>query len=164
MRACPVSGRGVFAVCLIALGLLAAAPATGQEIVPTQTIELRPMVMPPAQQRAQPLPPAPGREARRPSALVPLYASLIGLQVLDIHSTKRAMNTGTTGEGNPLMRPFVENDAAFIAVKATTTAGTIFVTEKLRKTHPKAAVVLAASLNVVMAAVVARNYQLSRNR
>ena len=164
MRACPVSGRGVFAVCLIALGLLAAAPATGQEITPTQTIELRPLVMPPAKQRAQPLPPVPVRETRRPSALLPLYASLIGLQALDIHSTRRAIETGATAEGNPLMRPFVENDAAFIAVKATTTAGTIFLTERLRKTHPKAAVVLAASLNIAMTAVVARNYQLSRNR
>ena len=164
MRACPVSGRSVFAVCLIALGLLAAAPATGQEISPTQTIELRPLVMPPVSQRAQPLPPAPSREARRPAALVPLYASLIGLQALDIHSTKRALDSGATSEGNPFMRSVVHNEAAFIAVKAATTTGAIFLTEKLRKTHPKTAVVLTASLNIAMAAVVARNYQLSRNR
>jgi hypothetical protein len=143
---------------------LAAVPATGQEVTPTQTIELRPLVLPAQKERSQPLPPAPVRDVRRPRALVPLYASLIGLQALDIHSTRRAMESGTTGEGNPLMRPFVENDAAFIAVKATTTASTIFLTERLRKTHPKVAVVLAASLNIAMAAVVARNYHLSRNR
>jgi hypothetical protein len=164
MRACLVSRRSVFACCLMPLGLLAAVPATGQEVTPTQNIELRPLVLPAPKQHTQPLPPAPVRDARRPPVLIPLYASLIGLQALDIHSTRRAMDSGTTGEGNPLMRSFVENDAAFIAVKATTTASTIFLTERLRKTHPKAAVVLAASLNIAMAAVVARNYRLSRNR
>ena len=122
---------------------LAAAP-------PVQHIQLRPI--------------APAVEPPRPAALVPLYVSLAGLQALDIHSTRRAMNAGGTRESNPLMKPFVSNDAAFVAVKVATTAGTIFVTEKLRKKYPKTAVVLTAALNVGLAAVVANNYRLSRSR
>ena len=164
MRACRIPGRRVFVPCLIAFGVLAATPVSAQERPEPAVLSLGAAVATQglAPQR-QPLPPAPV-EPKRPSALVPLYVSLVSLQALDIHSTRRGMSSGATRESNPLMKSFVNNDATFIAVKASVTAGTIFATEKLRKTRPKTAVALAAALNIGMAAVVFNNYRVSRGR
>ena len=163
MRACRVPGRRVFVPCLIVVGILAARPVSAQEHTEPVTAELRSANT--ASQRAPQvyLPPAPA-EPKRPAALVPLYASLVGLQALDIHSTRRGMSSGATRETNPLMKSLVKNDATFIAVKASVTAGTIFATEKLRKKRPKTAVALAAALNIGMAAVVFNNYRVARRR
>lgn len=98
----------------------------------------------------------------RPAALLPLYGSLIALQGLDIHSTRRGLDSGSARELNPAMRPVVHNGAAFIAVKASATAGVIWVSEKMWKNHPKRTVIFAALVNTAMAAVVARNYRISR--
>ena len=152
--------------CLVLASVAAAGTtASAQERPDPSAVDLRTaLANPVVVTTPQVLPPPAMREQgpKRPSALMPLYASFIGLQALDYHSTRRAMNSGTTSEGNPLMKPFVSNDAAFIAVKASATAGTIFVTEKLRKKHPKAAVVLAAAFNAGMALVVTHNYRVVR--
>ena len=165
MRVSPVFGRRVFVPCLVLAGVLNAAPLLAQEPPEPQPVNPRSaLAASPAVQHIQLWPVAPPAEHKRPGALVPLYVSLVGLQGLDIHSTRQAMNAGAAREGNPLMKPFVNNGAAFVAVKAATTAGTIFFTEKLRKKHPKTAVVLAAAFNVSLAAVVASNYRLARRR
>ena len=101
-------------------------------------------------------------EPRRPNALLPLYGSLIALQGLDIHSTRRALSSAGSSEANPVMEPFVRNSAAFIAVKAGATAGVIWASEKMWKKNRKAAVVFATAVNVAMAAIVANNYRVSR--
>jgi hypothetical protein len=166
MRVRPGSTRRVFVSCLFVLTLTLAAPAAAaQERPDTPRPDLRAALANPQLPVGQQIPMVPQpqeRGSKRPAALLPLYASLVGLQALDIHSTRRGMQSGATRESNPLMKPFVGNDAAFIAVKASATVGTIFVTEKLRKKHPKTAVVLAVALNVGMAAVVANNYRLAR--
>ena len=169
MRLCSVLGRRVFLGCLF--GALLAAPAAGQsQEQPAPGItDLRTPLPPPAgapiaEALRQPMKGTalPLREHKRPAALLPLYISFAGLQGLDIHSSRRGMKSGATREGNPLMRPFVGNDVAFIAIKACATLGTILVTEKLRKKRPKTAVVLAVAFNVGMAAVVAHNYRIAR--
>lgn len=96
---------------------------------------------------------------RRPSALMPLYASLVALQGLDFHSTRRALDTGQAREANPAMRPFVKHDAAFLALKGGATAGVIWASEKMWKRNRKAAVIFAGLVNAAMAAVVANNYR-----
>ena len=96
-------------------------------------------------------------EPRRPAALVPMYASLAALQAADFVSTTRALSSGAAYEANPIMRGVVGSPAAFLAVKAGTTAGTIWIAERLRKKHPVRALVLMASTNALMAAVVAHN-------
>lgn len=95
---------------------------------------------------------------RRGGTLTGLYVSLAALQALDVHSTMSVLSEGGV-EANPAMRGFTRHAASFIAVKAAATATTIWVTEKLRKKHPKGAVVLMVALNSVMAAVVANNYR-----
>ena len=96
-------------------------------------------------------------ELQRPAALVPMYASLVTLQTLDIVSTTRALSSGGAYEANPVMRGVVGSPAAFVAVKAGTTAGTIWIAERMCKKHPVRAMVFMASTNAMMAAVVAHN-------
>ena len=99
---------------------------------------------------------------QRPGALMPLYASLGVLQALDVHSTGRGLAVGGR-EANPVMRPIVGNRAAFVAVKAATTVGVVWASERLwRKQNRKAAVLLTALTNVGLAAVVAHNYRAAR--
>ena len=164
MRVPPQRALRVFASCLIATTVFATS-AVAQERPHTPALDLRAALANPALLEApQPLPPLAKREQgpKRPAALMPLYVSFIGLQTLDIHSTKRGMSSGSTRESNPIMKPFVNNDAAFIAMKASATAGTIFVTEKMRKKHPKTAVIMAVAFNAAMAMVVTHNYRVAR--
>jgi hypothetical protein len=93
---------------------------------------------------------------RRPAALPAMYASLGVLQALDIYSTRQAVSAGAT-ELNPVMRPSAKNAGAMLAVKALSTAGSIYFTERAWKKNRKGAVVLMAVVNGVTAAVVANN-------
>ena len=90
--------------------------------------------------------------------LVPLYISAATLQMLDVHSTRRALSSGYT-EGNPAMAGIASNTPAFVAVKAATAATTIWVSEKLRKRNRAAAIGLMVAVNAVTATVVAHNYR-----
>ena len=93
--------------------------------------------------------------------LVPLYVSAAALQMMDVHSTRRALAVGHS-EGNPVMAGIASNTAAFVAVKAATAATTIWVSEKLRKRNRVAAIGLMIAVNAATAAVVAHNYQVAR--
>ena len=102
--------------------------------------------------------------ARRPGALVPLYAGLVTLQALDIHSTYSALSRGGTHEANPVMAPLVKNRAAFTVVKASSTAGLVWATERMWKKNRKAAVIFAVAANTGMALVVSHNYRVAARR
>jgi len=97
---------------------------------------------------------------RRPAALTSLYVSFAALQGLDVHSTTRALSSGAGREANPAMRRIVGNPAGLIAVKAATAGTTIWMTEKMRRKHPRAAIVFMAAINSTMAVIVAHNYSL----
>ena len=94
----------------------------------------------------------------RPAALLPLYASYITLQALDVHSTARGLERGAV-EGNPLLKGAARNPAMLLGVKAAVTGLVIFGTEKLRKNHRTLSVVLMAALNGVTVYVVHQNYR-----
>jgi len=98
---------------------------------------------------------------RRPAALLPLYASLVTLQTLDIHSTTYALSHGAV-EANPLMKGVVSNQIGLVAVKAAGTAGVILASEGIRKRNRTAAVVLMIATNSAMAWVVQHNYRAVR--
>src|SRR5262245_2150133 len=66
----------------------------------------------------------------RPDALMPLYLTYATLQVLDVHSTIRALDRGAV-EANPLMKNLTESPASLVAVKAASAAGVLYTTEKL---------------------------------
>jgi hypothetical protein len=176
MRAVRISSSAARAA-VAAVCLLVAMPVSAQEVVRgaddvvslgivIDAASLRsdlPRLSAPQVPIRQPVFPVRGiEEPRRPAAMLPLYGSLIALQGLDIHSTRRAIGSGAGSEANPAMRPIVKNSAAFVAVKAGATAGVIWASEKLWRKNRKAAVVFAGVVNAAMAAVVANNYRVNR--
>jgi hypothetical protein len=99
-------------------------------------------------------------EARpRSGRLTMMYVAFATLQAMDAHSTLSALSNGGR-EANPVMRGVAGNPGALIAVKAATGATTIWLTERVRKKHPRGAVVLMAILNSALATVVAHNYSI----
>jgi hypothetical protein len=98
------------------------------------------------------------RQERRPAGLPALYASLGALHALDAYSTRRALAAGAH-EGNPIMRKAAGNAGATLAVKAVSTAATIFFAERAWKKNRKGAVILMVAINGAMAAVSARNFR-----
>jgi hypothetical protein len=112
-----------------------------------------------------PVPPAAATPVRlaeqRSAALLPLYASFVVLQVLDMHSTRYALDRGAV-EGNPAVKGLTGTTVGMAAVKAAGTAGVIFVNEKLRTKNKAAAVGMMIATNSMMAWVVQHNYRCVR--
>ena len=50
----------------------------------------------------------------------------------------------------------------FIAAKTAATVGIVFAAERIRKKHPKRAIIFMAAANAAMAAVVAHNYSIDK--
>jgi len=97
--------------------------------------------------------------APRPVLLTTLYGSFAGLQALDVHSTMRAVRSGTGQEANPVLQRLGGSPAAMFAVKAGATASIIMASERLRKNHhPMAAIALMIGANSAYAMVAAHNY------
>jgi len=89
---------------------------------------------------------------------VPLYASFASLQMLDAHSTLRAVRAGGV-EQNPLLRGLADKPAALVAIKAGVAVSTIAVADKVRGRSRVGAIALMAALNSAYAVVVAHNYR-----
>jgi hypothetical protein len=107
--------------------------------------------------------PSPPRSAveHRPAALVPLYASFVTLQVLDVHSTSSALGRGAV-EGNPLMKGLAANEVGLLAIKAAGSAGVILASERMWKRNKAAAVIFMIVSNSAMGWVVQHNYRAAR--
>jgi Domain of unknown function (DUF5658) len=94
-----------------------------------------------------------------PRPLLPaLYAGNIALQVMDTHSTFRALDAGLV-ESNPVMRWTTAHPVAFVSMKAAATATTILVSEKIRKKYPWRAALFMAGVNSAYALIVSHNYR-----
>src|SRR4051812_44069554 len=118
-------------VCAAALCCLVSIPAFAQDLQRAAAAPQDPTIISVAvDQLLVPAtaPPQPLREAiaKRPLSLVPMYASLAVLNGLDYVSTRRALASGSAREANPVMGGVVGSPAAFFAVKAGATAGTIW--------------------------------------
>ncbi len=90
------------------------------------------------------------------------YGVFTSLQLLDVHSTTTALNSGAGREGNVFMRGAASNPASLLMVKAASTALVVYGTEKLRKRHRVAAAVMMAVIDTTLAAMVQRNYSMRR--
>ena len=108
-----------------------------------------------------PLPAAAEENPARPASLIPLYVSFAAVQVLDLHSTYNGLERGGR-EANPLLGPVVESPAAFIAVKAGATAGTIYLAEKIWKRNRKAAIITMIGANIAYGVIASHNYSVAR--
>jgi hypothetical protein len=94
---------------------------------------------------------------KRPTPLLPMYVSFAVLQGYDYATTASALSSGAGREANPVMAPIVGNRAAFLAVKAGTAAGTMWIAERMWKKHPVGAILFMAALNGMTATVVTHN-------
>jgi hypothetical protein len=145
----------------VVVSLLAAAPLAAQE---AQPLRLSVAVISAAAVGSTPdVPAAPADDRfvvrnRRPGALVPLYVSFGALQVLDLHSTARALDHGAV-EANPVVRPFASNQFGMVALKAAGTTGVIFASEQMWKKNKVAAVAFMVAANSAMTWVVQHNYR-----
>jgi hypothetical protein len=90
--------------------------------------------------------------------MLSMYGGLVALHTLDAHSTLRALDAGHA-EANPVMRWATARPAAFVAVKAASTALTVYCAEKIREKHPKRAALFVAGVNAAYAAIVFQNYR-----
>ena len=154
--ACPRTAAAVF---LLTLAL--AAPAVAQEPAPSLRESAATAALPLA---AHPIPPerdVTPASSQRPASLIPLYVSFSALQVLDTHSTSRALARGGV-EANPVMKGFAGSEAGMLAVKAAGTAGVIYASEKMWKRNKTAAVIFMIAANAGMAWVVQHNYRANR--
>ena len=85
--------------------------------------------------------------------------TLIAAQSADLVSTHHALNTGRGYESNTLMQG---SDSKRVAMKAATTAGTIWLMQKLSQSHPKAAQVTLYALSGTIGLIAVRNAQIAR--
>ena len=106
-------------------------------------------------------PEAAGSRARRPGALVPLYVSFATMQVLDTHSTWRALNGGAV-EANPLVRGVAQSRIGMLSLKAAGTAGILYASEKMWKKNKAGSIALMIAANSAMGWVVQHNYRVVR--
>jgi hypothetical protein len=131
------------------------APVTAQEIAAADAAALQVSAVPQRPALASSYAP------ERPKALVPLYVAFGSLQLLDVHSTARALNHGAV-EQNPLMKSFAGNAASLMALKAGGAAVAIYAAEKIWKRNPAAAIGFMIAANAGMAWVVQHNYRVVR--
>lgn len=148
------------ASALLIVVAVAGAPLSAQEIerpTPSNAAAVAPApTLPPR------LTPDNGRSReRRPGALVPLYVSFSTLQVLDTHSTWRALDRGGV-EANPIMRGIVRNRIGLLGLKAAGTAGIIYATEQMWKRNKPASIIFMIAANSAMGWVVQNNYRAVR--
>ena len=149
----------IAAMLIISAGFLG-AHASAQEAVPVTLRDAASAIwVPPSPPPAVTAAVAPRQ--RRPGALIPLYVSFGALQVLDAHSTSRALDGGAV-EANPIMRGIAGNRIGLLGLKAAATTGFIFATEKMWKRNKTASIIFMIASNSAMAWVVQNNYRAVR--
>ncbi len=155
----------MIAAALIVAALSAAPAGPGPtDAAPRQDVAAAPLAAAVAAAPALDTAPEPwmfDRKLRRPAAVTVMYGTLGALQALDVYSTRRALNRGGT-EANPLVRPAADSIAAMSAVKAASTAASIYFAERVWKKNRRGTIVLMAIVNGATAAVVARNLRNAR--
>ena len=97
------------------------------------------------------------RTLGRPPALLPLYITFATLQMLDAHSTTKALQNGGV-EVNPVVASFVGNTGALYATKIASVAATVLIGEKLWRKSRFGAIMTMMAMNSAYAVVVRHNY------
>jgi hypothetical protein len=89
-----------------------------------------------------------------PVSLTNLYLKHAALQSLDVMTTLSALNKGHA-ESNPLFSG--GHPALIVGAKVAASSLSVYLTQKLWKRNPKAAVVTMVVTNAVLSAVVVNN-------
>src|SRR5438105_2697024 len=94
--------------------------------------------------------------------MLPLYSSFVGLQVLDVHSTARAIRAGAV-EKNAMMSGLAGRPAALVLMKAGMAAGMIYLVDaKVRKRNRVVAMATMTGAAAAYAIIFAHNYRAVR--
>jgi len=101
-------------------------------------------------------------KTKRPALLPAMYATLGLVQAWDLHSTMTALKAGAR-EANPVAAPFAGKTGSLVALKAATTAGTIFFAERMWRKNRVGAFVLMGVINGATAAVALHNMHNARH-
>ena len=104
---------------------------------------------------------APPAESYRSPLLTFLYGFTVGTQVMDVHSTRLALQAGAY-EQNPFMKTISVHTSGLIATKAAMTVGTIMVADAIARHHKKTAIFTLVAINVAYVSVVQHNYAISQ--
>jgi hypothetical protein len=94
------------------------------------------------------------------AVLTSLYASTAAMQMLDVHSTFKALDRGAV-EVNPLMSGLVKHRAAFVTTKAAVAAATIYAANKVARHNKVAAIATLVAINSAYAMIVSNNYRIA---
>ena len=94
-------------------------------------------------------------------ALRSLYLTTATMQMLDVHSTVKALNRGAV-EANPLMSGLVKNRTAFVAAKAGVAALTIYAAKRMARNNKVGAIAAMVAINSAYAMIVSNNYRNAR--
>jgi hypothetical protein len=85
------------------------------------------------------------------------------LNAADYFTTRAALRHDGMVEANPIMRPFVENDIAFTAVKAGLSLSSFFILKNLYKKNKALAWVASLAANAALSYIVVNNLKLIRD-
>jgi hypothetical protein len=143
------------AACFFVVALLAAAPARAQErdtYALTVTANASDSAVLPT-----PVPLFAPAQQKRPLTLSALYGTFATLQVLDVVSTQKAKSAGAQ-EMNPMMG----GTGLMIAMKASTSALSIYLVEQTWKKNRTAAIITMVAINGMTAAVAAHNFRTAK--
>ena len=91
-------------------------------------------------------------------------ASYAALSVVDAHQTRTCLSAGTCREANPLLSGLSGKPGALVTAKLAANTGVALAVWKLRKRHPRAAMVLGVAAAVSQGIVVASNARVGRRR
>ena len=89
--------------------------------------------------------------------------SILALNVADYISTRKALKFEGVSEGNSFLKPFVNNDLAFFAVKMGLTAGNHYLMQKLHKSNKTLAWIVSIASNFILSYVVVNNFKIIQN-
>ena len=140
--------------------------AAAQDTQDTRTSSIAASVAANPVQFADDQAPSPIREFRgdrrwTTPVLISLQAATVVTQMLDVHSTLKAVNAGGV-EANPVMGGLVQNKAAFIGVKAGISAGAIYMTQRVARDNKVAAIAASAAINSAFLMVARHNYRVAQ--
>ena len=89
--------------------------------------------------------------------------SILALNVADYISTRKALKYEGVTERNSFLKPFVNNDLAFLAVKMGLTAGNHYLLQKLHKSNKTLAWIVSIASNFILSYVVVNNFKIIQN-
>jgi len=162
-----ISANTLKSVCLTALFTLCAVPSFGQDSIDH---EFTAVAAPEAAPSGLNVPtidtlraaPSQTTTTTHRFDVIALNATFATLQGLDVHSTLRAQSRTNGRELNPVVGVLLDKPAALVAFKAASSAGLIYLSNRIAKHNHAAAVITMIGMNCAYGFVAWHNYSIAR--